>query len=975
MPNITTFNSILNTQLMSNIELYKNNPSAIQRTILNYLQNVTNGQVDIIDPTNPFVFLLEAATVTSAAAVNEVNTLTAKLYPKLAASMDDLYLHMSDVDYVGIFSTPSYATFTMAFNKDVLKQIAVNIPGTNTSKVTIPRNSSFTINQYTFTMEYPIDITFYETGDMLISWDASITSPIRTIGSYIIDFNTLVGPDSSNWVTFNVDIDQISVSTTQFSTSVSEYFSETINYTDSYYYSRVYYQSNTTNEQWVEIKTTYTDQVFDPLTPTALIKVYPGYINVFIPQIYTGTNAISGTVRVDLYNTLGQIDVNLSNYPASSFTSVFKAIDQIRDVTPYTNALQDAQYAIYSTDVVSGGQDGLDINTLRNNVIDNSTGERILPITNTQISAYMQYEGYDVIKNVDLITNREFIAARSLPLSSDEFNVPSILSSTQTVVLSGTNFATDTAVYKNLNNFVITPESMFVNNSGVVTLLSDSDKNTLFNSDNYTLVTSFNSNQYLYTPFYYMVDTTSVTFDVRVFDMDYPKTNNLSYLSNNSTTGYKVSTKSYSIVKNKNTYTMTIVSTADKDYQSLDDSLVSCQMMFIPENQTTYAYRNGTLSAKDSDGNRIYTFDFTTNYNFDENNTIDITTFAYANVGSILPRSNLTQEFEILYIVNQKPAGYLVDDAQNKLNKVMAGKNAVVVTNESLSIQFGSHLENLWTRSRSIAGVNNYLKYDKDIPLVYTEDMFLKDPLTGGKITVGVNCTASYQQIAKIGDPVYNSDGSLMYAHRAGETVLNANGDPIILNSGNTIFTFDMVFYDGVYKATTDSPTIAYKNLATESMVDWVVNDIPRISQNLLEQSIMYFYPRNTSYQVNANINGLSNRPILSKQSVSVVAYLTALNYKNANLKEAIIQNIASTVREYLTNTTLSKTEFLSILRDNLTDVVSVSVDNFLENNELVILENIKDRLMLKRVVYLKPDNTISIKEDLTVTFINIESQ
>lgn len=975
MANITTFNSVLSSQLMNNIELYKNNPSAIQRTILNYLQNITNGTVDIVDPTNPFVFLLEASTVTSAAAINEVNTVTAKLYPSLAVTNDDLYLHMSDTDYLGVFSTPSYATMTFAFNKDVLKQIATPVPNTPTSKVTIPRNSEFTVSTYSFTLEYPIDITFYDTGDVLISWDATITSPIRTIGSYIIDFDNLIGPDGSNWISFDVDIDQIKINSTQFPLSVSEYFEQNIAYTNKYYYARVYYQANSTNGAWSEIKTTYTDQVFDPSTPTALIKVLDGSINVAIPQIYINSNLLSGVVRVDLYTTLGQVDVNLSIYPVTSYTSVFKAIDEQRDITPYTNVLRDAQYAVYSNDVVAGGSNSLTFNTLRSNVISDSIGERILPITNTQVESYFNYQAYELIKNVDLITNREFIASRSAPKSTNEYNIPSLLTSIQSLVIGPDSLGTDDSIFINGQNYVITPDSVFLNDAGMISLISSTDRDILINQNNSTIVTNLNSAEYIYTPFYYLIDVSSDIFDVRVFDMDSPITEKLSYLSANATAGYRVSTSTYIVTKKGNDYIVTITTSSDDDFKKLDDSLVSCQMLFMPFGQNIYAYQSGVLKGKDSEGNRVYTFTLTTNYNFDENNTIDITTFAYQNLTTIAPTANLYQQFEILYTINDRPTGYLVDESQAKLNKNLSGFDSVVITNESFYIKFGTYLENLWVRSRSISNFDNYLTYDQDIPLTYTEDMFLEDPAAGGILVAGENCTLTYQQIAKVGDDVYDANGNLLYLHRKGDTVLDQYGNPVLLNDNSAIFTFDMVFYDLSYKLSTDPNIKAYTLLATESMVDWIANDIPKLNDSLLEQSIAYFYPTNTPYQIDASVNGLPNKPINAKQTISCVVYLTDLNYNNLNLKQVITENIASIIRTYLTNTTLSKTELLSILNNTLTDVKSISVDGFLNNNELAILNNNKDRFMFKRIPYLKSDNTISIKEDIVVKFLSIESK
>ncbi len=974
MSSVTTFNSVLATALMTDIAKYKNNPSAIQQVILNYLQSVTNGTVDIIDPTNPFVFLLEAGTVTSAAAINEINTLTSRLYPTLSTSMSDLYLHMSDKDYIGVFSSPSYATFNFLFNKQDLSNRAVPVLGTNYSKVTIPRNSSVSVSTYTFTLEYPIDIFFYDTGDVIVSWDATIVSPLRSISSYIINFSTTTDNTGSQWLIFNVDIDQFSVSSTQFTLTSTDYFTETVNYTNNYYYARVYYNSNASSGQWVEIKTTYTDQVFDPATPTALLAVYNGYITMSIPQVYISSGLISGTVRIDVYQTLGTVDVNFSNFTIDAFSTSFNAIDQVRDINQYTSALQNAQYFVYSTDVMAGGSNAISFSQLRSDVINNATGSRLLPITNTQLTSHGSFEGYDIVENVDLITNREFIASKNAPASSNDYDVPSLLTSVETITVNGSQLSTDSSVMNNGNNFVVTPKSLFINQNGNISIVKDADKISLFTNQNSSLVDAFNSNEYLYTPFYYLIDNSSNSFDVRVFHLDSPKVQNLNFISNNATTGYKVSTNVYTITKNDTVYTLTIICSSDDNFIALPDSQVFCQMAFIPAGQQSYAYQNGVLTGKDSNNNRIFTFTFNTNYNFDESNTLDITSFAFQGINTISPRSLLSGEFEILYIVNQKPIGYTPDIAQSKLNESLVPGNATVVTNETINIVFGYFLENLWTRSRSIVDTNKYLKYTQDIPLTYTEDVFLTDPLTGGILTIN-DCTATYQKLASVGDIVYDNSGNIVYKYRAGDTVLDANGNPIVISTSGNLYTFDMVFYDGSYLISTDTDVKAYVALATDSMVDWIINDIPNLEQNLLEQSIMYFYPRNTPFQISCNANGANNVQVNSKQSVTLTVYLTDTNFKNINLQTAIVEHCASIIRGYLDNSSISSSELVSLLKTSVTDAKALTVNSFLNGYDLVIINNPKDRLMFNRVSYLRPDNTISIREDLNVKFVNIDPQ
>ena len=117
MTDITEVNTKYNlSTLLGDVERVKHNPAAIVGSVLEYLSNVTDNKVDIVDPTNPFVMLLESSAVNTAACINESIYLLRKQYPILAQTEEDLYRHMSSKDYLDRFSTPSKATFNMVIN-------------------------------------------------------------------------------------------------------------------------------------------------------------------------------------------------------------------------------------------------------------------------------------------------------------------------------------------------------------------------------------------------------------------------------------------------------------------------------------------------------------------------------------------------------------------------------------------------------------------------------------------------------------------------------------------------------------------------------------------------------------------------------------------------------------------------------------------------------------------------------------------
>ena len=57
-----TNTSVTIDQLLANIDRAKYNPFEAKRAVFGYLRDVTNGEIDIVDPTSPFIFGLEAST-------------------------------------------------------------------------------------------------------------------------------------------------------------------------------------------------------------------------------------------------------------------------------------------------------------------------------------------------------------------------------------------------------------------------------------------------------------------------------------------------------------------------------------------------------------------------------------------------------------------------------------------------------------------------------------------------------------------------------------------------------------------------------------------------------------------------------------------------------------------------------------------------------------------------------------------------
>ena len=101
------------------------NPMAIAATALSEIEDRLEGTNIIADPNTPFCHLLEFGSSISAMVMGEIDNKLPLIYPKRAQTMDELYAHMSDFDYIRMYSTPSLTHMRMMLPKKYLQDQAV----------------------------------------------------------------------------------------------------------------------------------------------------------------------------------------------------------------------------------------------------------------------------------------------------------------------------------------------------------------------------------------------------------------------------------------------------------------------------------------------------------------------------------------------------------------------------------------------------------------------------------------------------------------------------------------------------------------------------------------------------------------------------------------------------------------------------------------------------------------------------------
>lgn len=978
MAAITETTAIPLSNLLQNITRYRYNPSNIQRVILDHLNDVTNGKVDIVDPTSPFVFLLEASSVNAAAAMQENRLNLRRQYKQLAQSVEEIYPHMSDKNFINLFATPSKAKFTFMIQMTSFESMLVSVPNEAAKKVTIPRNTQIKFDNYVFSLQYPIDIRKFDNDEIQVSYDATSTSPLQSLTTNVIP--KLIRKDASGieWISFTVELSQFNVTSTHFAVQAESYIDHSVNFDDSYYYCRVFYKKDA-NTTWTEMKTTLTDQVYDPFVPTAVITPNDETktVRVFIPPVYVNSGLVDGNLRVDVYDTKGILNIDTSNYLLTSFETTLLAIDEENDTNDYTAAMTNVSMRVYTNDFVTGGSAAITFDTLRSNVINNSSGEFDTPITNVQLIATAQNDGFTIVKNVDVITNRIFLATRDLPVPTNKNLITSANVTVATLVSDLDKLKLIDSIKDNGNRLTILSETLYRSVNGVLNIVEQSGVQALRALPLLTLCGTVNDSNYLYSPFYYVLDSTSHEFDVRAYHLDQPIVDNLSFVSQNPTAGVSVNTNQYSIAKTPTGYKIVVEVASNSFYKALQDDYVQAQLSFLPVGEVSYSFINGVLEGKNSSNNeRIFSFTIDTDFDITNLDNLILTNFEMFANESMLTQTPLKNTFRIHYTSNSVPLQYIPDTANSHIGNFLLPVDTIAITEETIDVTFGYALENLWTRSRSVASGNVFQTYDHDIPMTYTEDVYETDPTTNSIFSVQAG-NLVYNKLHSAGDIVRNAQNEIVYKHLKGDPILDDQGQPISISDLYTERHIDLLLVDGAYYFATDASHAAYREEVADVVSTWITGNLAAIKQLLLDKSEIFYYPTSAIGLVDVYIDKDTQAKVEARQTFDVTLNVNETVYNDSRIRKQLETLTIQTLSSSLQNIIVSISDIIVALKNAFgTSVVSFKVSGLggSSNYDTIAIKNENESLSLNKVLRVQDDGTLIVSEAVNISFVKFTS-
>ena len=959
------------------------NPTAMIRLVLANLERVTNGEVLMVDASNPVAHAIDTMCSVGSAVMLNAESQTRRLYPSAAASYEDLYFHMTDRDYLDLFAKPSTTTMQLILPVDELTTKAVEIPNSGgIRKITIPKHTEIFVSGVYFTMQYAIDIRVMPHGGFSVLLDTSEQSPLYAVDSNQLQWGNIKNNDDL-FMVIEVPVYQMRIVSYSASLTATSGFSREYNFDDSFYYCRAFVRSEN-GATWNEIRVSHNPLVYDPNVPTAILKVLNKKISVTIPNVYFRAGLIQDIVRIDIYTTRGAFETRLSGISPESFSRKWRDLDRNTDtiysapLSTFTNSV-----SFFSSYAVSGGSPGITFQQLRERIIQRSTTQRI-PITELQLINTVNDMGYSIVKDIDNITARHFLATKAIPAPTDSSTATSIGCAVQTLQFNGLLVDPRIGIIDNGNRITLTPKTLFENVNGVLKTVPAGEFLPLTDGSTFTpdqISSIVNAREFLYTPFYYVMDISASEISTRPYRLDRPRIVSKREFQVNAPAMVEAFASGYGagLEPNGNGFLFEVDLSGNETLLQFPGNRINLQMSYLPSTGGNRIYINGTLiSQLNVDGiplDGIYRYRFLIETSFDINRQHQI---IHKPFGTGI---DLVTEFDLVAVVSDyMPAGVGLSDIDSIVDPTGFSNYSPTsvylgLVQEKMTVKFGDYLEHLWSKNRTIVEATEYKRYVEDIPATYAENIYQRDSL--GNLVFTDNDAQGFGLVLKhrVGDPVLTEVGLTVFAHRKGDVMLDVDGHPIPIDGVRSIGRLvDLVLLDARYYFATEKASVDYRKNSVQTVTDWLTTDIPRIAKMTYERTRVSFHPKTSVGSISVIDENGSVHAERAEQFLSVLVYVEESIRANPDIQEIITTKIKSTLVESLKNPISSTSNLIDDLRDALgSDVKTIVVNGlFGDRYNVVRLQDASLQPTIGKRLQVLSNLTMQVVDALNIEYRTI---
>lgn len=799
--------TVSDTNTETTLQLYAN-PLLIQDKQLSlFEQHVFDGK-SVLDGNNVFTFGLEMGATLAAGIVNEMANSFQSLYPARAQTMSDLYRHLSDYDYVDMYSTPAETSVELLFERNFLIDNApADKDEEGSFKIVIPEFSTFTIGEHKFGIHYPIEIKLrkaYKSDGVTVDydkcmfhciWNTDTVNPLYRLTTNILE-HRMYQRGGLHFLCISIPIHQFTVDIKKEDSVSSTGFIKRYQYTNRFYAIRIFHHIN---NQWVEIAETLSDVIYNPQVLTANVKVLSDIktIEVSIPQSYFTAGIVGNRIMCMIYTTEGAINVDIRNYSIDQFDASFLIDDTIIDDT-YSAFLKRIPYLqiLPLSTRISSGSNGKTFEEMKNRVMNSIGGDDLL-VTPKQLEAHLKDIGFKISRYVDNVTDRIYIASKEITDGTGSIiGAGNFMTTIDNKMLGAAwnrnNGSIDIGNYEYLRkltntSYMIMPPAIFRYDEAtdsMIMLDNAERKKLLYDSNGNLKLDTINSATYTYTPFHIKLVTDNELPMAGAFDLMKPIVSNVTFKAENKATSSQVSMYGNVIQHVDNGaggYKLTVVLYKSDDLNSVSiingveaSSSVENIIVLLRTHSSVGSpiFLKGEYIGLNEEGKEEIEFNINTNYIIDSNDTIDVG-FSTISENVVTSSNNpyvfLTQDYELLFfadksVVANAENALTESNSQSNIPRSVIKNNMVWLATQSMTIKLGESISSLRTNVFMTLTGKQYESYPSTEFATYASDVYdryLEDVMKDGKVI-----------------------------HEKGELKLDENGKPIIKKyAGEVIVT------------------------------------------------------------------------------------------------------------------------------------------------------------------------------------------
>lgn len=946
-------------KLRDNIDTYQQNPFSIKEPVISLLTRMMAGEDIEIDAANPFIYSIETTAAMVSASIDKADTGIRKLHPHAAMTRADLYPHMTEQEFEGVFSKPlEDVVISMLLPLQELIRAAKPIDNGGSKHIVIGGDSEYDIDGVKYYQHYPINILFQTNDSIQVTFDLLDESPLRPNESNVINwFRTMV--DGVIYLNIEVPVSQVRMDVTVYDITNSTGLSATVPFKDQYYFTRAFTKFN--NGTWIEIGVTYSDSIYDVTKPTVTVTVEDGFTQVSLPEIYITNGLVGGSLRLMTYSTQGEISVDYKTIADDVITVKWR--DYNERTKPLSNLMSAVNSPLlYSDSVASGGSNGMSFDELRERVLYPTTVTRA-PISFKELEARISGLGYTVTTLEKHVMGRRYLATRELALPVNGL-FSSMNADLATIEIDKAATGYDLSILRNGKRTTLLPKAIYESDKGTTTLLTDAEVFYLNSLPKDTLLNELNSRNFLYTPFHIVMDESSNTFSVRSYQLNKPKVLKTDFIANNNV-GYVVNTRGFEISLTDTGYRLVITASVPVDMDT-----VGLQLGFISRDNdiTSYTeYVEGVITDKRA----VFTVDIDTNFDIDIKDSITLTNLTNFSGDPLPSPMSLVCDLEMIYL---RKGDSIPSEFDNLVSDQIIIGPFTALTRNIAAVELGVQLRNLYCEGRAVLVPPVYKTWDTDIPAVYTEDIYEYDNdgvaytiLDEGLPTERVELNLLHS----MGEAILDGSGNPTYKHRAGEVIYHMVDNEWVPEEAVSALTSTralvLPMLNAIYRFSDSDAVANYRSTVVDDIVGYLKEDIDTTYTGLIEQTDLFFAPANTF--THAKVYDASGNSVMMNTSIgfNIRIIMTRQGSSSNEDKEQARQACMLAIQEALSKDTISTStlyrEIMGRINDN---VISIDIEDFLPAGGYAQLVNTYDSFSLRPRLYIRGDGSVDIEDDVT---------